>query len=60
MTFAAVTLRIQLGSSFAAGIDFDVFYPIVAWSSWVPNLVVAEWLIRAGRREAAPLLRPQV
>jgi hypothetical protein len=54
-----VTLRIQLGSSFAAGINFDVFYPIVAWSSWVPNLAVAEWLIRVGRSETPPLARPQ-
>lgn len=59
MTFAAVTLRIQLGSSFAAGINFDVFYPIVAWSSWVPNLAVAEWLIRVGRSKTPPLARPQ-
>ena len=49
LTFAAVTLPIQLGSSFAAGIDFVLFYAIVAWSSWVPNLLVAEWLVRAGR-----------
>jgi uncharacterized membrane protein len=41
--FAAVTLRIQLGAGFALGIDFEVFYPIVAWSSWVPNLIVARW-----------------
>lgn len=52
LTFAAVTLRIQLGSAFAAGIDFDVFYPIVAWSSWVPNLIVAEWFIRSTRARA--------
>lgn len=59
MTFAAVTLRIQLGSSFAAGIDFDVFYPIVAWSSWVPNLVAAEWLVRAGQRRGGSVAIPQ-
>lgn len=47
-TFAAVTLRIQLGSSFGLGIDFDVFYPIIAWSSWVPNLIAAELLLRVG------------
>lgn len=45
MTSAAVTLRIQLGIFFAAGFEFDVFYPLLAWTSWVPNLLVAEWLL---------------
>jgi uncharacterized membrane protein len=48
MTFAAVTLRIQLGSGFAAGLPFEVMYPIVAWASWVPNLLFAVWWGRRG------------
>lgn len=50
LTFAAVTLRIYLGSFFAAGLDFDAFYPILAWLSWVPNLIFVEWVLLARRR----------
>jgi uncharacterized membrane protein len=50
LTFAAVTLRIQLGLFTGVfGWTFDDAYLTVAWSSWVPNLVVAEWwLLRSG------------
>ena len=47
LTFAAVTLRIDLGLFSAAGLQFQDFYPWVAWLCWVPNLLVAEWLISA-------------
>lgn len=48
LTFAAVTLRAYLGLSQAVfGLSFAEFYPAVAWLCWVPNLVVAEWLIIA-------------
>jgi uncharacterized membrane protein len=48
LTFAAVTLRIYLGASQAVfGLSFAEFYPAVAWLCWVPNLIVAEWLIVA-------------
>ena len=42
LTFAAVTLRIQLGISEGLGLDFDVAYPLISWSCWVPNLVLVE------------------
>ncbi|HEX7038341.1 MAG TPA: DUF2306 domain-containing protein [Pseudomonadales bacterium] len=46
LTFAAVTLRIQLGVFVGAlGWTFDEAYLTVAWFSWVPNLLVAEWWI---------------
>ncbi len=48
LTFAAVTLRVYLGLSQALfGLSFAEFYPAVAWLCWVPNLIVAEWLIIA-------------
>ena len=28
------------------GLKFLVAYSIVAWLSWIPNLLVAEWMIR--------------
>jgi hypothetical protein len=49
LTFAAVTLRVQLGSCFGAGLRFEDFYPILAWSSWIPNLIVAELIVRSLR-----------
>lgn len=59
LTFAAVTLRIYLGlAQGPAGLDFDAFYPAVAWLCWVPNLIVAEWLIIASPRMAWRSTRP--
>lgn len=43
LTFAAVMLRLYLPASMAAGIEFSLAYPIIAWLCWVPNLVFAEW-----------------
>lgn len=45
MTFGAVTLRIYLGLMTASGIPFEEAYPVVAWISWVPNLVLVEWFL---------------
>jgi hypothetical protein len=52
LTFAAVTLRIWLPLSMAAGIEFIAAYRVIAWLCWVPNLLVAELIIRriAARR----------
>jgi len=45
LTFAAVTLRIWLGVGAAAGWPFDEVYPVTAWLSWVPNLLLVEWYL---------------
>ncbi len=45
LTLAAVTLRLYLPASMLAGLDFDRAYAVIAWLSWVPNLLVAQWLI---------------
>lgn len=47
LTFGAVTLRIYLPSFLAMGLPFDKAYPLVAWVSWVPNLLAVElfWLL---------------
>ena len=53
LTFAAVTLRLYLGLAQAVfGLSFEAFYPVVAWLCWVPNLIVAEWLIIANPKMA--------
>lgn len=46
MTFAAVTLRIYLPLSLAAGLPFEAAYPVIAWLCWVPNLLAVEWYLR--------------
>ncbi|MEQ8879328.1 MAG: DUF2306 domain-containing protein, partial [Cyclobacteriaceae bacterium] len=45
LTFAAVTLRLWLPALTGLGIAFIVAYKIISWLSWVPNLLVVEWLI---------------
>ena len=45
LTFAAVMLRLYLPAALAYGIAFEAAYPVIAWLCWVPNLVVAQWLI---------------
>ncbi|MCF8239068.1 MAG: DUF2306 domain-containing protein [Saprospiraceae bacterium] len=45
LTFAAVTLRLWLPLFTGPfGMDFIPAYQIIAWLSWVPNLVFAEWI----------------
>jgi uncharacterized membrane protein len=47
LTFAAVTLRIWLPIlSEVAGIDFINAYRTVAWLCWIPNLLIAQAMIR--------------
>jgi uncharacterized membrane protein len=53
LSLAAVTLRIYLPSALAVGIAFDDAYPVIAWLCWVPNLIVAEWLLRREARVRA-------
>lgn len=53
LCLAAVTLRLYLPISAALGMPFESAYAAIAWLCWVPNLIVAEWLIVPGR--LAPL-----
>ena len=53
LTFAAVTLRIYLPVSIAAGLPFEPAYQTIAWLCWVPNLIVAEWIILRPRAAGA-------
>ena len=51
LTLAAVTLRLYL-PILAPALGFDTAYTIVAWACWVPNALIAEWLIRRTPRVA--------
>ncbi|MBU1304336.1 MAG: DUF2306 domain-containing protein [Alphaproteobacteria bacterium] len=46
LTLAAVTLRIYLPLSLVFNLEFATAYTAIAWLCWVPNLLVAEYLIR--------------
>ena len=58
LTFAAVTLRIYLPLSQVAGMPFDEAYQTISWLCWVPNLIVAEWIIL--RERVAAVSEPRV
>jgi uncharacterized membrane protein len=62
LTFAAVTLRLYIPASQMAGIPFDTAYPVIAWLSWVPNLLFAELFARnlKANARALPLQDGQV
>ncbi|MFT4794965.1 MAG: putative membrane protein [Paracoccaceae bacterium] len=53
LTLAGVTLRLMLPvGPMAFGLPFDAAYPAIAWLCWIPNLIVAEWVLR--REKAGP------
>jgi len=45
LTFAAVMLRIWLPMAQMLQIDFIGAYRVIAWLCWVPNILVAQWII---------------
>ena len=45
LAFAAVMLRIYLPLAVVLRIPFDQAYPAIAWLCWVPNIIVADWLL---------------
>ena len=45
LTLAAVTLRLEM-PILAITVGLEVGYPLVAWLCWVPNLLIAEWMLR--------------
>ena len=45
LTFAGVMLRIWVPVALVLGFDFQMAYRAIAWLCWVPNLLVAQWII---------------
>lgn len=62
LTYAGVTLRLQtllfVAAQVALGVDADAAfnraYYVVTLSSWIPNLIVAEWYLRHHGEATAP------
>lgn len=46
LTMAAVTLRIGLGLGATAGLSYEEIAGLLGWMCWIPNLVIAEIIIR--------------
>jgi hypothetical protein len=55
LTLAGVMLRVWV-PLMTTVIAFDVAYVVIAWLCWVPNLVVAELMLRAPRRRQVPAI----
>ncbi len=53
MFYAGVTLRLGLITLIVALDDFGTAYAIMTFGSWVPNLIVVEWLLRRSARQQA-------
>ncbi len=51
--FASVTLRLWQPILFVIFKDFEIFYPIVAWLAWLPNLGVAYFIVKKNERPMA-------
>jgi len=49
LAFAAVMLRIYIPLSQIAGLDYADSYRVIAWLCWVPNLLLAQLLVRSAR-----------
>ncbi len=41
---AAVSLRISTPIAYLLGFDYIASYQFIAWSAWVPNLMIAYWI----------------
>ena len=51
LTLAAVSLRLQLPVGAMLGLQFMEIYVLTAFSSWIPNLMLAElWIVSRRRR----------
>lgn len=57
LAFAAVTLRfyIWLLSVLGNGVAFENNYLIIAFLSWVPNLLLVEWINHRHNKQALPI-----
>ena len=47
LTLSAVTLRLYIPLALSLEVPFATAYPAIAWLCWVPNLVIAELIIRS-------------
>jgi hypothetical protein len=46
LIFSAITLRVYVPLFHALHIPFLIAYPTIAWICWIPNLLIAEFMIQ--------------
>lgn len=51
LTFSGGMLRLWLAIFDFGEVEFIEAYVLAAWLSWVPNLIVAEWMVSRIRAE---------
>jgi uncharacterized membrane protein len=56
LTLAAVTLRVYLPLASLLGLPFDTSYALVSWMCWIPNLLLAEVIVRRSGWSRSPSL----
>lgn len=54
LTYAAVTLRVEMPLLIMAGFDPIMALNITGWLCWVPNLILVEWWMRRAGRAYFP------
>lgn len=57
LTFAAVTLRLYIVVGEVLELPQDLAYQMIAWLCWVPNALIAEWIIRRGSTKVEATIR---
>lgn len=57
LTFAAVTLRLYTSVLPAFGLSFEEAYILASWLAWLPNLLVAEWIVTRTKQAARRQMR---
>jgi uncharacterized membrane protein len=55
LTYAAVTLRVEMPLLILAGMEPIMALNVVGWMCWIPNLLLVEWWMRGGAHPAQPL-----
>jgi hypothetical protein len=56
LTFAAVTLRIEMPLAALLHLDSLISYRAISWLAWMPNLALAELYVRGGLRNRRAVL----
>lgn len=60
LTFAAVTLRLEMPLINGLGFDLETSYQIASWLCWIPNVIIAS-LLSTGSNSISgrPLIQPE-
>lgn len=60
LTFAGVMLRLWLPLFSSFGMEFLTAYMIISWLCWVPNLIIAQWIVNRRKQSAARYMQRDI